>query len=109
MFYQLTYYVCQIIYEFGCSDPGYYFRFLSLLVQYFLIVVDLFHNGIRTCILFSSRTNRVSHLKIIHVDASIISLISSINCMLAYKTVLQAHRASTASMDLVQRAAIAVI
>ena len=48
-------------------------------------------------------------LKIIHVDASIISLISSINCMLAYKTVLQAHRASTAFMDLVQQAAIDVV
>ena len=47
--------------------------------------------------------------KIIHVDASIITLISSINCMLAYKTVLQAHRASTAFMDFVQRAAIAVV
>ena len=45
-------------------------------------------------------------LKIIHVDASIIS---SINCMLAYKTVLQAHTASTAFMDLVQRVAIAVV
>ena len=41
-------------------------------------------------------------VKIIHVDASI-SLISSINCMLVYKTVLQAHRVSTALMDLVQR------
>ena len=48
--------------------------------------------------------------KIIHVDASIISLISYINCLLAYKTVLQAHRASTAFiMDLVQRAVIAVV
>ena len=44
----------------------------------------------------------------IHVDASI-SLISSINCMLGYRTVLQAHRASTAFTDLVQQAAIAVV
>ena len=49
------------------------------------------------------------HLKIIHVDASIISLINSINCILAYKTLLQAHRALTAFMDLVQRAVIAVV
>ena len=47
-------------------------------------------------------------VKIIHVDASI-SLISSINCMLAYKTVLQAHRASAVFMELVQLAAIAVV
>ena len=53
-------------------------------------------------------STRCDFVKIIHVDASI-SLISSINCMLAYKTVLQAHRASTAFMDLVQRAAIAVV
>ena len=38
--------------------------------------------------------------KIIHVDASI-SLINSINCMLAYRTLLQAHMALTAFMDLV--------
>ena len=36
-------------------------------------------------------------------------IISSINCMLAYKTVLQARRATTAFMDLVQRAEIAVV
>ena len=47
-------------------------------------------------------------VKIIHVDASI-SLISSINCILAYKTVLQAHGDLTAFMDLVQRVAIAVV
>ena len=46
--------------------------------------------------------------KIIHIDVSI-SVISSINCMLAYKTVLQAHRASTAFLDLKQRAVIAVV
>ena len=59
VFYQLAYYVCQIIYVFGCSGPGYYFRFVGLLVQYIIIVVDLFHNGIRTCVLFSSRVKRV--------------------------------------------------
>ena len=58
---------------FGCSDPGCYFRFVGLLqvlVQYIIIVdvVDLFNNGIHTCILFSSRFNRVWLLKIIHVD-----------------------------------------
>ena len=47
-------------------------------------------------------------VEIIHVNASI-SIISSINCMLAYKTGLQAYRASTAFMDLVQRAAITVV
>ena len=50
--------------------------------------------------------NQQGGTKIIHVDASIIS---SINCMLAYKTVLQAHRALTAFLDLVQQAAIAVV
>ena len=70
LFNQLTYYVCQIIYIFTCSDPSYYFRFVGLLVQYIIIVVDLFHNSIHTCILFSSRFSRVRHLKIIHVDAS---------------------------------------
>ena len=69
MFYQLTSYICQIIYVFGCSDPGYYFRFVGLLVQYIIIVVDLFHNGIRMC--FIQFKNQ--HLKIIHVDASIIN------------------------------------
>ena len=108
VFYQLIYYVCQIIHVFGCSDPGYYFRFIGLLVQY-IIIVDIFHNGLRTCVLFSSRINMVLRLKIIHIDASIISLISSINCMLAYKTVLQANRALTAFMDLVQQATIAVV
>ena len=33
---------------FGCSGSGYYFRFVGLLVQYIIIVVDLFHNGLRT-------------------------------------------------------------
>ena len=48
-------------------------------------------------------------VKIIHIDASI-SLISSINCMLAYKTVLQAHRVSTAFMPfLEQLTAITVV
>ena len=50
--------------RFSCSDPGYYFLFIGLLFQYMIIVVDLFNNGIRTCILLSSR--------IIHVDASIL-------------------------------------
>ena len=60
------------LYVFGCSGPGYYFRFVGLLVQYIIIVVDLVHNGIRTCVLFSSRIKSVWHLKIIHVDASIL-------------------------------------
>ena len=34
---------------------GYYFRFVGLLVQYIVIIADLFH----TCILLSSRFNRV--------------------------------------------------
>ena len=33
VFYHLTCYVCQIIYVFCCSGPGYYFRFVGLLVQ----------------------------------------------------------------------------
>ena len=56
---RIRYYVCQIIYVFDCSDPGYYFRFVGLLVQYIIIVVDLFHNGICTCVLFISRAKRV--------------------------------------------------
>ena len=60
------------LYVFGCSGPGYYFRFVGRLVQYIIIVVDLFHNGICTCVLFSSRVKSVWHLKIIHVDASIL-------------------------------------
>ena len=45
MFNQLAYYVCQIIYVFSCSDPG-YFQFVGLLVKYIIIVADLFHNSI---------------------------------------------------------------
>ena len=60
------------------------------------------------CFIQLKNQQGVTLKKILHVDASI-SLISSINCMLAYKTVLQAHRVSTAFMDLVQRAAIAVV
>ena len=47
------------LYVFGCSGPGYYFRFVGLLVQYIIIVVDLFHNGLRTCVLFSSKVKSV--------------------------------------------------
>ena len=38
---------------FGCSDPGYYFRFVGLLVQYIIIILYLFHNSIRTCFIQS--------------------------------------------------------
>ena len=60
------------LYVFGSSGPRYYFRFVGLLVQYIITIVDLFHNGLRTCVLFSSRVKRVGRLKIIHVDASIL-------------------------------------
>ena len=72
-------------------------RLLFLIRRHIILVVDLFQNGIRT---FYSVQESIG------CDTR---LISSINCILAYKTVLQAHRASTAFLDLVPRATISVV
>ena len=47
-----------IIYS-AAPDPGDYFRFVGLLVQNNVLIANIFHIGIHTCILFSSTFNWV--------------------------------------------------